>query len=119
LALFSKLLHIDLAKLQILGIELHPSNASLIPGFLGLALTYTFCCFIVARAEAAVEGELDKDAIEHRDKIKEKKGLLALGCLLAPFTVLVYSMPLVVGGFSIFLLWPDSLRVLKSVFGLV
>lgn len=118
LGLFTKLLHIDLSKLQVLGVELKPSNASLIPGFLGLALIYAYFCFVVARAEAAIEGEVDKDAIDHRNKIKEKKGLLLLTFLLSPFSVVAYSMPLAFGGFAIVLLWSDSLKVLKAVWGL-
>ena len=118
LGLFAKLLHIDLGKLQILGVELQPSNASLIPGFLGLALIYAYVCFVVARAEAAIEGEVDKDAIDHRNKNKEKGGLLLLAFLLSPFTLVVYSMPLVFGGCAIYSLWSDSLKVLTAIWGL-
>ncbi|WP_229633572.1 hypothetical protein [Duganella qianjiadongensis] len=115
LGLFTKLLNIDLGKLQILGVELKPSSASLIPGFLGLALLYAFACFIVARMEGAIESEVDKDAIEHRAKIKEKRGLLILSFLISPISLVVYSMPFAFGLLTISLLWSDSMKVLRSI----
>jgi hypothetical protein len=116
---FTKLLNIDMSKLQILGIELNPSNVKLIPGFLGIALTYAFLCFIVARMEGVIESAVDKEAIEHTTKIKESKGLLILTLLIFPASFLVYFMPFAFGGFAITLLWSDSMSVLKSIWQLV
>jgi hypothetical protein len=118
LGLFTKLLHIDLSQLQILGVVLQPSNANLIPGFLGLTLTYAFLCFVVARMEASIASEVDKDAIESRNKIKESKGLLALAFLIAPFSFVVYSLPYAFGLFTIILLRSDSMSVLKAIWAL-
>jgi hypothetical protein len=118
LGLFTKLLHIDLSQLQVLGVVLQPRNANLIPGFLGLALMYTFLCFVVARMEASIECEVDETVISSRNKIKEKKGLLALVFLIAPFSFAVYSLPYVFGIASIALLWSDSMSVLKAIWSL-
>lgn len=118
LGLFTKLLHIDLSQMQVLGVVLKPTNASLIPGFLGLALMYAFLCFVVARLEASIECEVDEAVISSRNKIKEKKGLLALVFLISPLSFFVYSMPYVFGIFSIILLWSDSMAVLKAIWSL-
>lgn len=118
LGLFTKLLHIDLSQLQVLGVVLQPTNANLIPGFLGLALMYAFLCFVVARMEISIECEVDEAVISSRNKIKEKKGLLALVFLIAPFSFVVYSLPYVFGIVSIVLLWSDSMSVLKAIWSL-
>ena len=118
LGLFTKLLHIDLNQMQVLGVVLQPANASLIPGFLGLALIYAFLCFVVARMEASIECEVDESVIASRNKIKEKKGLLALALLIAPFSFFVYSLPYAFGMFSIALLWSDSMTVLVAIWRL-
>lgn len=118
LGLFTKLLHIDLSQLQVLGVVLQPTNANLIPGFLGIALMYAFLCFVVARMEASIECEVDEAVISSRNKIKEKKGLLALVFLIAPFSFVVYSLPYILGIVSIILLWSDSMSVLKAIWSL-
>ena len=118
LGLFTKLLHVDLSQMQVLGVVLQPANANLIPGFLGLALMYAFLCFVVARMEASIECEVDEAVITSRSKVKEKKGLLALAFLIAPLSLVVYSLPFAFGIFSIVLLWSDSMAVLKAIWGL-
>lgn len=118
LGLFTKLLRIDLSRLQILGITLQPANANLIPGFLGLALMYAFLAFSVARMEASIAGEVDKDVVESMNKVKESKGLLTLAFLTAPFSFVVYSTPYALGIFTITLLWADSIGVLKAIWAL-
>ena len=118
LGLFTKLLHIDLSQMQVLGVVLQPTNANLIPGFLGLALMYAFLCFVVARMEASIECEVDEAVISSRNKVKGKKELLALAFLIAPFSLVVYSLPFAFGIFSIVLLWSDSMSVLKAIWSL-
>ncbi|MBI3223086.1 MAG: hypothetical protein HYZ46_08535, partial [Nitrosomonadales bacterium] len=116
--LFTKLLHIDLSQLQILGIALRPTNAGLIPGFIGLALMYAFVAFLVARMEAAIENEVDNAVVESRKSVTQSKSLLILVLCITPFSIVVYSMPFVFGAFSIMLLWSDSMSVLKAIWGL-
>lgn len=118
LGLFTKLLHIDLSQLAILGVVLRSTNVDLIPGFIGLALMYAFLAFSVARMEASIAMQVDKDAIENQKKIKESKGLLILACGVSPFAFIVYSMPYALGLFTIVLLWADSMGVLKAIWAL-
>lgn len=118
LGLFTKLLHIDLSQMQVLGVVLQPTDANLIPGFLGLALIYAFLGFVVARIEISIECEVDEAVISSRNKVKDKKGLLVLAFLIAPFSLVVYSLPFAFGIFSIVLLWADSMAVLKAIWAL-
>ncbi|MHB1015072.1 MAG: hypothetical protein ACYC2W_07315 [Desulfurivibrionaceae bacterium] len=118
LGLFTKLLHIDLSQLQILGVSLSPASSSLVPGFLGLALIYAFIAFSVARIEAAVERQTNKETVEATKIITDSKPLLALMFLIFPFSVFVYSMPYVLGAFAINLLWSDSMTVVTSIWAL-
>jgi hypothetical protein len=118
LGLFTKLLHINLSQLQILGISLSPASSGLIPGFIGLALIYAFIAFSVARLEAAVEGQTNKDTIEATKVIVGSKPLLALTLLGLPFAIFVYSMPYFLGIFAIRLLWSDSMSVVSSIWTL-
>ena len=115
LGLFTKLLNIDLSNLQVLGVSLRPENSGLIPGFLGLALIYAFVAFSVARMEAAFEVQTDKGTVEANKIIIDSKSLLGLALLALPFSVFVYSMPYVLGLFSISLLRSDSISVLSSI----
>ena len=62
LGIFTKLLNVDLSKLQVLGVSFDPATSSLIPGFLGLTLMYAFLAFCVARAEATSENFSDPKA---------------------------------------------------------
>jgi len=118
LGLFTKLLHIDLSQLQILGVALRPAYAGLIPGFVGLALMYAFIAFFVARMEAAIENEVDDAVIESRKNVLKSKSLLVLVLFTTPLAFVVYSMPFVLGAFSIVLLWSDSMSVLQAIWGL-
>ena len=74
LGIFTKLLHIDIGSLQILGLTLSKSTSALIPGFLGLVLIYVFVAFCIARMESAlyhttsnVTKQAHKDI--HEDKV--------------------------------------------------
>src|SRR5450759_4243687 len=84
LGLFTKLLHIDLSKLQVLGITLQPASAGLIPGFIGLALIYVFIAYCVARAEAAIEQQVNKDTVEANKKVLNSKPLMQLVFIALP-----------------------------------
>lgn len=119
LGIFSKLLHVDLGNLQILGLSLSETTATLIPGFLGLVLIYAFLAFSVSRMEAGLHSATDKDAKKTRKDIKEDKGLLWLTAISSPFAFLVYSMPTALGAFAIYLLWTDSMNVIKAIWALV
>lgn len=118
LGLFTKLLHIDLSQLQILGVSFSPTSSSLVPGFIGLALIYAFIAFSVARIEAAVERQTNKETVEATKIIIKSKPLLALMFFVFPFSVFVYSMPYVLGAFVINLLWSDSMTVVTSIWTL-
>ena len=115
LGLFTKLLNIDLSNLQVLGVSLRAENSGLIPGFLGLALIYAFVAFSVARMEAAFEVQTNKETVEANKIIIGSKLLLGLAFLALPFSLFVYSMPYVLGLFSIGLLWSDSMSVVSSI----
>ena len=115
LGLFTKLLHIDLSQMQILGVALRPAHVELIPGFIGLALIYAFLAFSVARMEASIASQVDKDVVETTNKVKESRGLLVLTFASAPFAFIVYSMPYALGTFTIVLLWSDSKEVLQAI----
>ena len=119
LGIFSKLLHVDLASLQILGLTLSKTTATLIPGFLGLVLIYTFVAFSVSRMEAGLHSATDKEAKKTRKDIKKDKDLLWLTAATFPFSILVYSMPTALGAFAIYLLWADSINVIKAILALV
>ena len=119
LGIFSKLLHVDLSNLQILGLSLSKTTSVLIPGFLGLVLIYTYVAFLVSRMEAGLHSATDKEAKKTRKDIKGNKGLLWLTVFSSPFAFLVYSMPTLLGAFSIYLLWPDSVNVIKAIWALV
>ena len=119
LGIFSKLLHVDLANLQILGLTLSKTTAALIPGFLGLVLIYTFVAFSVSRMEAGLHSATHKEAKKTRKDITKNKGLLYLTIISSPFAFCVYSMPTFLGLFSIYLLWTDSINVVKAILVLV
>lgn len=118
LGLFAKLLHIDVSQLQVLGIKLEPTHAGLIPGFIGLALIYSLAAFCVSRMEAAIETQVDSAVIESRQKVTDSKPLLAISFLALPFTIAVYSMPYILGLFSVWLLWSDSVAVIRAIWNL-
>jgi len=118
LGLFTKLLHIDLSQLQVLGITLQPASASLIPGFIGLALIYVFIAFCVARFEAAIENQVNKETVEARRNVANSKSLMVFVFLILPFSVFVYSMPYAMGALGITLLWSDSMSVITSIWHL-
>jgi len=115
LGIFSKLLNIDLSKLQVLGISFSPATTGLIPGFLGLTLMYVFVALCVARGEAAMENATDPLVIDGFKKNAESKALTGLSAIGLPFSVFVYSMPYVLGILAIVLLWSDSMAVLAAI----
>lgn len=118
LGLFTKLLHIDLSHLQVLGIALQPKNAGLIPGFLGLTLMYTYMAFFVSRMEAVIETQVDSAVTESRNRVLESKLLLTLTFLVLPFSFVVYSLPFFIGALAIIFLWSDSILVLQAIWSL-
>ena len=69
--------------------------------------------------EAGLHSATDKEAKKTRKDIKGNKGLLWLTVFSSPFAFLVYSMPTLLGAFSIYLLWPDSVNVIKAIWALV
>ena len=118
LGIFTKLLNIDLSKLQVLGVSFDPATSSLIPGFLGLALMYAFLAFCTARLEAMSENFSDPGVMAALEARTKSKMHMALAVISAPFAVAVYSMPLVLGIVSIALLWSDSIAVLAAIWQL-
>ena len=118
LGLLTKLLHIDLSQLQVLGVALKPANTGLIPGFLGLALIYAYIAFFVSRMEAAIETQVDEAVTESRKRVMQSKPLLTLTFVVLPFSIVVYSLPYVLGAFAIALLWSDSMSVLQAIWSL-
>jgi hypothetical protein len=118
LGLFTKLLNVDLGNLQVFGVALRPENADLLPGFLGLALTYTFFAFCIARIEAVIEGQICPEALAETKRIFESKPLLGLAFLAFPLSGVVYLMPYILGIFAIHLLWSDTVSVAGSIWAL-
>lgn len=118
LGVFTKLLHVDLSQFQVLGVSFGTKNASLIPGFIGLALMYSLSAFILARLESALFQTTNKDAKETYAHILQSKGLRALSLLVLPLSFFVYSLPYALSIFSIAFLWSDSMAVLRVVWGL-
>ncbi|WP_295749827.1 hypothetical protein [Undibacterium sp.] len=112
LGLFTKLLKIDLSKIQILGVTFGTDSSKLIPGFLGLALIYSFLAFIVARTEVSLDQEVNKDTVATRKAIAENKGAFYFALLISPLSLVVYSTPYAVGAVAIALLWGDSISIL-------
>lgn len=119
LGLFTKLLHIDLSKLEILGVKFSPEHHSLIPGFIGIALVYVFVAFVIARLEMAFHHQVDAESQSTVKKITASKTYVLLIGLSLPFSILVYSMPYFVGLLSIHLLWSDVVTILRAVWGLL
>jgi len=118
LGVFMKLLHVDLSQFQVLGVSFGTKNASLIPGFIGLALIYSWSAFILARLESALFQTTNKDTKETHQQILGNKVLMAFSILALPLSILVYSLPYVLGVFSIAFLWADSMAVLRTVWAL-
>ncbi|WP_147459052.1 hypothetical protein [Pseudomonas sp. AOB-7] len=115
LGLFTKLLNIDLSQIEVIGLSMSQHSTELIPGFIGLALIYTFIAFVVARLESSIEQQLDEQTVTHLETIKNSKPLLIISALTMPLALIVYSLPYALGVFSIVLLWPDSTAVLAEL----
>jgi hypothetical protein len=118
LGVFTKLLNIDLSKLHVLDISFDPAASGLIPGFLGLALMYTFLAFCIARLEAVSEDFSDPAVVAGLAARFRSKLQMAVALTSAPFSFIVYSMPLFLGLISIILLWSDSMAVLAAIWRL-
>jgi hypothetical protein len=118
LGIFTKLLNVDLSRLDVLGVTFAPETSSLIPGFLGVALMYTFLAFCVARAEATGENMSDPAILARLESRSKSKLYMAFAVLGSPFSFVVYSMPLALGLTSILLLWSDSIAVLSAIWRL-
>ena len=115
LGIFTKLLNIDLSKLDVLGVKFDPKASGLIPGFLGLTLIYTYAAFLVARKEAADENFSDPEVMARLEKRSRSKIFMTFVVLGSPFSFFVYSMPLLLGLASIILLWRDSVAVISAI----
>jgi hypothetical protein len=116
LGVFTKLLGIDLSKLEVLGVTFTPATSNLLPGFIGLALTYTYIAFCVARWEASTDVISDPEVFEKLKRDSDtQKAIRIFRSIGLPFSFLVYSMPYVFGAFSIALLFRDSLSVLHAI----
>ncbi len=113
LGIFSKLLDIDLGQANMIGITVDPAYSQLIPGFFGLIVIYLFITFCVARIEAILEQEINGETSQVLEQLKKSKPLMGAMILVSPFTLFVYSMPYVLGGYAVYLLWPDSMSVLS------
>jgi len=119
LGIFTKLLKIDLNQVQILGVSFGSANTALIPGFIGLALMYSFAAFVLSRLESAFHQQTNKEAQETYHAILENKVLTAIAMLAAPLSFFVYSLPYLLGLFSIVFLWSDSITVIRSVWQII
>lgn len=117
LGIFTKLLHIDLSKVQVLGVTLEPASASLIPGFIGIALVYAWLAFVAARLEAAVDQQISPESKEVQLALMQKqhRGVVWVIFGTLPITLIVYSSPYVVGAFAIFFLRSDFLAVFDAI----
>jgi hypothetical protein len=118
LGLFTKLLHIDLSQMQILGVNFLPENTSLIPGFIGIALIYTFVAFFMARTEMVLHTLFDTESQTTLEKITASQSYKIIMKIIFPISVFVYSMPFFVGALSIWLLLEDSIIVLNTLWNL-
>jgi hypothetical protein len=75
-------------------------------------LVYALSAYIVARAETTIEEEVNKETIEARKAVSKSKPALLIIFIAAPFSFVVYFLPLFIGVFTISLLWSDMAGVL-------
>ncbi|PKO91785.1 MAG: hypothetical protein CVU15_09270 [Betaproteobacteria bacterium HGW-Betaproteobacteria-1] len=118
LGIFSKLLGIDLSQFQFLGVTLGEKSVQLIPGFLGLTLIYSLLAFILARLEAGLFHSTSKETKNTNQEILANKGLTIIALLALPISIFVYSLPYVLGAFTVTFLWSDSMLVLSMIWAL-
>jgi hypothetical protein len=115
LGIFAKVLRIDVSGLEILGVKLGTESDALIPGFIGLALLYTFVAFCVARLENIFVLRGDHHTKAVLDEMPKNRSLRWLSYVSLAPSVVVYSMPLLLGTFATWYLRADSLAVVKLV----
>jgi hypothetical protein len=116
LGILTKLLNIDLSKLEILGVTFDPASSRLIPGLIGLALIYAYSALVVSRAEAADFFVADPEEIEKlKNPSDTDKARRFVSAFFLPFSIFAYSGPLLIGALSIALLFGDVLTVLSAL----
>jgi hypothetical protein len=115
LGLFAKILKIDLSQLQILGVTLGPTGTALIPGFIGIGLIYTLLAFILARIEMILDQRTNPDAAKAMTEAIDSTSGLLITLVALPVSIIVYSMPYILGLFATSVLWQDTWAVLKAI----
>ena len=116
LGILTKLLNIDLSKLEVLGVTFDPESSRLIPGLIGLALIYAYAALVVSRAEGADYFISDPAQLERlRNPTDVDKARTIISVFFLPFSVFAYAGPLVIGLLSIILLRRDIIAVLAAL----
>ena len=116
LGILTKLLNIDLSKLEVLGVTFDPHSSRLIPGLIGLALIYAYSALVVSRAEAADYFVSDPAQLERlKNPSDADKARRIVSAFFLPFSLFAYAGPLLIGLLSIVLLWRDIVAVLAAL----
>lgn len=116
LGLASKLLEIDLSQISIFGLNLQGKEVALVPGFIGVALSYAFLTFAISRIELmmAHNDDTTTHAVSIFENSKYPKLILALSLIAFPFSALVYFIiPVGLTLFTLGLLSSDVYIILQ------
>jgi hypothetical protein len=113
LGILAKVLRIDVAGLDILGVKMGAESVVLIPGFIGLALGYTFLAYCAARLENVLVLHSGADTKALIEEFPKDRSLRWVSYVALAFSAPVYIAPLVLGVFATTYLWPDSVAVVK------
>jgi hypothetical protein len=116
LGLASKLLEIDLSQISIFGLNLPGKEAALVPGFIGVALSYALLTFVISRLELmlAHNDDTTAHAVSIFENSKHPKLILVMTLITFPFSALVYFIiPVGLTLFTIKLLSSDIYIVLQ------
>ena len=116
LGVLTKLLNIDLSKLEILGVTFDPASSRLIPGLIGITLLYVYAALVVSRAEAGDYFVSDPARIEElKNPSDADKARMFVSIFFLPFSVVAYLGPLIFGLLAIVTLWRDIVSVLAAL----
>lgn len=118
LGLATKVLEIDLSQVPMFGLNLQGEEAALVPGFIGIALTYALLAFIIARIELMLAHNTStaEHVVPVAEKIAKSKLLSILAILSLPIPVLMYFLiPIGLSAFTLVVLYDDIWTVIQLV----
>jgi hypothetical protein len=116
LGVLTKLLNIDLSKLEVLGVTFDPASSRLIPGLIGITLLYAYAALVVSRAEAGDYFVLDPSQIARlKNPSDTDKARRIVSALFLPFSIVAYAGPLIFGLLAIVVLRRDIVSVFAAL----